>query len=1041
MTPERLNKARQLFAEAVKLPESEWHAFLIQSCGCDRDLIADVEALLAQPNGTEAAIADVRIRASQRPTVTTTPAASGLDTPAFLPDQVLAGRYRIVKVIGKGGMGEVYEAEDKELRERVALKMIRSDIAAGEQALARFKREIQLARRVTHPNVCRIFDLVYHAELGQGDSDRGEKRTTFLTMELLKGETLSQRLRRSGRFKPDEALPLTGQMAAALTAAHKAGVVHRDFKSSNVILVPSKEYEGGLRAVVTDFGLARQSITSEDSLLTASHVDEIAGTPAYMAPEQVRGERVTPASDIYAFGVVLYELVTGTLPFTGDSPWAVAIKRLDEAPPSPRKYVPDLDLKFEATILRCLERNPADRFPTALDVVMAMGGESVPLAPSFMTRRRAATAAMAAVVLVGAVAGWREWANASRRLPPEAQAFYEEGVGDIAAGAYFAATKALEEAAKVAPRAVQVHARLAEAWVSLDMPEKAGEEMLLVRRQDLSRLSKADRLQIEAIDLSITREFAAAAAKYEELARAGANSADVAVDLGRAYENADRPDDAIRSYRRAAEGSEHNPAAWLRLGVLYNRQSSNGKSGEAFAQADRLYQLTSNLEGLTEVALQQGIAANTRGELDVGAAFLKKALDTARLAGNLQEEINATLRLSTNAYLSGDSAAADRYAREALDMARSHQLDAMAIRGLVNLGNAFRRKQDFARSEQYYRNALDLAHQTRSAHLTALSLLSLAGLHDETQQREGAVREAHDALTFYQANRYAKESLQCLTVMARAQRDGGDYDGALLSFRSLLQMAERSQDRSQLALAHEGIGSMLFKQDRYPEALEQYQKTLEFATDAEHVGYASLECGNTLWRLGQYREAAAMFARADASAKRFPPIRLQLMYGRAGMSLSQNRFQEAAEVARGALAADRARTPDLQTGLEEVLGLALLGLGNKSEGVRKCEAARAAVEARHDIDDTLQAGVAVLEARIEQSERKSALLVFHEMEPRLGAHPELLWRALALASRADAQYTLRAHEALLQLSPLWGDSAYNGYLTRPDVGKLVSALH
>lgn len=277
---------------------------------------------------------------------------------------VLAGRYRIVRFIARGGMGEVYEAEDTELRERVALKTIRPEIASDEASIARFKREMQLARKVTHPNVDRSFDLGYHGRTGAD-------AITFLTMELLEGETLSDRLKRTGRMDTTEALPLVEQMVAAMAAAHKVGIVHRDFKSANVMLVPS---EDGTRAVVTDFGLARGPARG-DSTATASGA--ILGTPDTMAPEQVEGGAITPATDIYSLGIVLYQMVTGALPFAGDSPLAIAIKRLKEAPSSPRVHVPDLDPRWEAVILRCLERNPGDRFQNVLDVLPALRGETI----------------------------------------------------------------------------------------------------------------------------------------------------------------------------------------------------------------------------------------------------------------------------------------------------------------------------------------------------------------------------------------------------------------------------------------------------------------------------------------------------------------------------------------------------------------------------------------------------------------------------------------------------------------------------------------
>ncbi|MCB9377696.1 MAG: protein kinase [Holophagales bacterium] len=283
--------------------------------------------------------------------------------PIFETGAVLAGRYRIVRFLARGGMGEVYEAEDGDLRERVALKTVHPSVASEEGAIDRFKREIHLARKVTHPNVCRIFDVGYHAE-----ADRTP--IVFLTMELLEGETLSARLRRRGRLPVEEALPIARQSAAALAAAHAAGVVHRDFKCENVFLVPRGESE---RVVVTDFGIARGG--SDDAFgLTLTSAGGVVGTPAYMAPEQVAGETVTPAVDQYALGIVLFEMVTGDLPFKGETPISTAAKRLTEAAPSPSTRVPELDSAWSAAIERALARQPERRFASVLDLVDALEG-------------------------------------------------------------------------------------------------------------------------------------------------------------------------------------------------------------------------------------------------------------------------------------------------------------------------------------------------------------------------------------------------------------------------------------------------------------------------------------------------------------------------------------------------------------------------------------------------------------------------------------------------------------------------------------------
>lgn len=308
-------------------------------------------------------------------------------TATFATDELIASRYRIEKFVAFGGMGEVYAALDTELGERVALKTVREDVAADPRVVERFKREIALARKVTHRNVCRIFDLgVHRAAVDTGDGLAAPKPPqTFLTMELLDGESLGDRIARSGPITTEAALPLVEQMVAALAAAHEVGVVHRDFKSGNVLLVPDGDGLGskGTRVVVTDFGLARAS-RGDDPYATNGDGDAgMVGSPVYMAPEQVEGGPVDKTADIYALGVVLFEMLTANIPFTGDTAMAIAVKRIKEAAPSPRMFVPTLDPRWEQAVLRCLERAPQDRFAEARDVLRFLVGEPLakPLPP------------------------------------------------------------------------------------------------------------------------------------------------------------------------------------------------------------------------------------------------------------------------------------------------------------------------------------------------------------------------------------------------------------------------------------------------------------------------------------------------------------------------------------------------------------------------------------------------------------------------------------------------------------------------------------
>jgi eukaryotic-like serine/threonine-protein kinase len=329
--------------------------------------------------------------------------------PRLQAGQLAAGRFRVVRFVAEGGRGQVYEAEDVELGERVALKTVRAEIAADERATERFRREIQLARRVTHPNVCRTFDVFRH--------EGPDGAVAFLTMEMLPGETLAERLHRAGRMTEGEARPLFAQMAEGLAAAHRVGIVHRDFKPGNVVLVPDAS-SPGLRAVVTDFGQAHAPAAVSDSgPLTGA--GEAVGTPAYMAPEQLEGAPITPATDVYALGLVLYETLVGVPPFEGGSPLSAAVKRLKQKPEPPHLRVPGLERRLEAVVLRCLERRPEDRFADAGEVAAALAGSGGGL--TSRTRRLGAGVLLLALVALAVTAAIAGYARVRERAAPAPQ--------------------------------------------------------------------------------------------------------------------------------------------------------------------------------------------------------------------------------------------------------------------------------------------------------------------------------------------------------------------------------------------------------------------------------------------------------------------------------------------------------------------------------------------------------------------------------------------------------------------------------------------
>jgi serine/threonine-protein kinase len=278
-----------------------------------------------------------------------TTSAAGSEAGRFAPGDLLAERYRIVGLLGKGGMGEVYRADDLKLAQPVALKFLPEGVASDPERLSRFYNEVRTARQVSHSNVCRVYDI---AEAGG---------LHFLSMEFVDGEDLASLLRRIGRLPGDKALEIARQLCAGLAAAHDRGVLHRDLKPENVMI------DGRGHARITDFGLAGVA----EGIAGA---DVRSGTPAYMSPEQLTGSGVSARSDIYALGLVLYELFTGKRAVEGKSFVELVRKHQDQAPVPPSAIVPDLDPAVERAILRCLEKEPRRRPASALAVSAALPG-------------------------------------------------------------------------------------------------------------------------------------------------------------------------------------------------------------------------------------------------------------------------------------------------------------------------------------------------------------------------------------------------------------------------------------------------------------------------------------------------------------------------------------------------------------------------------------------------------------------------------------------------------------------------------------------
>jgi len=282
-----------------------------------------------------------------------------------------AHRYQIIEELGKGGMGRVYKAFDTEIKEKIALKLLKPEIGIDEQMIERFRNELKLARKISQRNVCRMYDL------------NKEEGAYYITMEYIVGEDLKRLIRKVGQMSMGKTISIAKQVCEGLAEAHSLGIVHRDLKPQNIMVD-----EAG-NAKIMDFGIAR-SISAKG--ITGAGV--MIGTPEYMSPEQVEGKDVDQRSDIYSLGVILYEMVTGRVPFEGETVLSIALKHKAEVPKSPKDVNPQIPESFNRLILRCLEKKPERRYASVQNITAEL---DIPLGGILPKRKKAATVTKSSV--------------------------------------------------------------------------------------------------------------------------------------------------------------------------------------------------------------------------------------------------------------------------------------------------------------------------------------------------------------------------------------------------------------------------------------------------------------------------------------------------------------------------------------------------------------------------------------------------------------------------------------------------------------------
>jgi serine/threonine protein kinase/tetratricopeptide (TPR) repeat protein len=688
MDAHRWQRIDSVFQAVLEMSPAERDRYL-SAIGEDEDVCREVRDLLDADGQAERFLETAAAHV---------PDPGRLSGPTLAPGALLSDRFRLVRFLAEGGMGEVYEAEDLELGEKVAIKIVRPDVARDDAVMMRFRREVHLARQVTHPSVCRCFDIFRHvpATARASGSEHADDRMpgrapghiTFLTMELIHGETLAKWLEREGPMTTAQAWPILEQVAAALAAAHARGIVHRDLKPSNVMLDRSGP---ALRVVVTDFGLALSPDASEDmdrsqettrpavgpslqdrrARLSITGRGQVLGTPAYMAPEQLLGARISPATDVYALGALMYQMLTGHAPFEAESERDMALKRLSEPPPSPRRYLPDLDPRWERTILRCLERAPDERFAGTGEVLASLREETPRVRRSRWWMAAAAAAAMAGL---GMVAFPRP-----EKPPPDPPAVVSDE-RDVHHGL------ALAEAEQ----------ELRSAETSGDAKQRADAHYRVAKaRQHLSEHAQA------------LKSAQTAEALYRELG--------------------DRPGQAS--------------ALALRASVL-NAQSRHQEAIALFQQALATFEELGHQAGILDVYVNLAPLLADNGDTDGAVAMLERARGLARNAGDRESEAHALLRL---AWIHKQRDQLDRALplyEQALALAREQGEKEIESATLNELGIILRRQGQLDEAEQRFWEGLRIARAIDDAAGVSSRLNNLA----LTMRLQGKLDDALDKL-------------------------------------------------------------------------------------------------------------------------------------------------------------------------------------------------------------------------------------------------------------------------------------------------------
>jgi len=990
--------------------------------------------------------------------------------------------YRIVEKLGEGGMGVVYIAEDTVLGRRVAIKTLTAARGPADQHFRmRFLREARAVSTLSHPHIATIHDY--------GETDDGQP---YIVMELVKGKTLSALMLDEALTIP-RAIEIVKQVAEALAEAHRYGIVHRDIKPSNIAI----NERGDVK--VLDFGLAKQidiSPTDPDAhtrLNTQTREGVIVGTPMYLSPEQALSVEVDARSDLFSLGSVLYECIAGRPAFSGKSPVEICAKVIRDDPPRPSEFNSNVSPELDRITLKALAKKAEARYQTADEMIAALESAQaslqtngsdrtvtrlMPPAPGthptgalatfsdiFKRPRLSVGYVAAGLVIVGliAIGAWRLTRAKPHQPTTDVQRLYDRGVEAMREGAFFRASKILQQVVQEDYQFALAHARLAECWNELDSSDKAKDELILAKDlvPDPSILPRVDGLKLQAVTNTVQREFGKAVEDYQKLASSvpAAERPSALVDLGRAYEKHEKPDKAIETYQEATKLDPHRAAGFLRLGVMSGRRAKYADAYAAFDQAYKLFDIGTEIEGLTEVLLQRAVVLGLEGKATDARTQLLQALEKAAALENKDKRIKVLLNLSNTEIIAGNTDKAREYSSQAVELARANGLDNLTMQGLVDVGNAYLDMGNFPEAEKNFNEALRLAQLYKGKRSEARALLSLSSLRSQQGNADGAREYFHRALPFYEQGGYQKEVSQAYAILGRVQNSVGDYIAAQQTFEQQLQIARKIGDPQSIALALEGLGGVLSDLQNFPGALQRFDESYQL-TKADKakvvVGYTANNRAAQLWQLGNYEGAMEALAEAleiaqPTGGQPYAQLLALVYLTRSRLALSRLDFKNALADGKKALdlAASKFKSIEVRAGF--TVGLAEARSGQTASGRKRCEAALTLARSLPNHAILSQTLLALAEAALLAGDAPVALSSALEAQQRLTAakQHEAGWRAWLIGAQATEkagdkvrarQLASQADSVLKGLEQQWGNANYQTYLNRADVKAFRDAL-